>query len=338
MIGVRLPEEAWEDVEDEVEGLLEEWLVEEGATVEAGQGIANATVVKTSFEVLAPAAGTVDSIAIAAGETFGREADLAWIEPADGAAAPAAGPERAQASPAAGPAAAEAGKAEAERIPFTGIRGAVARNMAAAWQNPRVAAGVRVEMSACLALADELQAGLGPELKLTPTHLLLRAVALTLAEHPRLNGVVGEDGAELAAEVALGLAVNLEEGIVVPVIRDVASRPLEEIVSESRRLAEAARAGELGNAELSGGTFSVSNLGATGIDWFTPILNSPQIAILGVGAIAERPVASGGEVRAAPTMDLTLVYDHRAVDGHPASLMLAALRDRLQRADLGLDG
>lgn len=264
MIGVRLPEEAWEDVEEGVEGLLEEWLVEEGATVAAGQPLANATVVKTSHEVTAPAAGTVASIA--------------------------------------------------------------------------VAAGVRVEMDACLALEDELRADLGPELRLSPTHMLLRAVALTLAEHPRLNGVVGEDGADLASEVALGLAVNLSEGIVVPVLRDVASRPLAEIVSESQRLAEAARAGELGNAELSGGTFTVSNLGATGIDWFTPILNSPQIAILGVGAIAERPVVVAGEVRAAPTMDLTLVYDHRAVDGQPASAMLAALRDRLQRADLGLDG
>lgn len=337
MIGVRLPEEAWEDVEEGVEGLLEEWLVEEGATVAAGQPLANATVVKTSHEVTAPAAGTVASIAVAAGETFGREVDLARIEPTDGAAAPAAGPERAEASAAAG--AAVTGVVDTtERIPFTGIRGAVARNMAAAWQNPRVAAGVRVEMDACLALEDELRADLGPELRLSPTHMLLRAVALTLAEHPRLNGVVGEDGADLASEVALGLAVNLSEGIVVPVLRDVASRPLAEIVSESQRLAEAARAGELGNAELSGGTFTVSNLGATGIDWFTPILNSPQIAILGVGAIAERPVVVAGEVRAAPTMDLTLVYDHRAVDGQPASAMLAALRDRLQRADLGLDG
>jgi pyruvate dehydrogenase E2 component (dihydrolipoamide acetyltransferase) len=337
MIGVRLPPEAWEDVEEGAEGLLEEWLVEEGATIEAGQSIANATVVKTSFEVLAPAAGTVESIAIADGETFGRETDLAWIDPAEGSVPPPR-PEPAKASPPTDSAGGEPGEATAERIPLTGIRGAVARNMAAAWQNPRVAAGVRVEMSACLALEEELRAGLDPGLKLTPTHLLLRAVALTLAEHPRLNGVVGEEGVELAPEVALGLAVNLTEGIVVPVIRDPASRSPAEIVSETTRLAERARAGELDNAELNGGTFTVSNLGATGIDWFTPILNSPQIAILGVGAIAERPVASAGEVKAAPTMDLILVYDHRAVDGQPASLMLAALRDRLQRADLGLGG
>lgn len=335
MIGIRLPEEAWEDVEEDVDGLLEEWLVEEGAVVEAGQELASAIVLKTSYEVLAPATGTLDSIAVAAGATFGRETDLGWIEGAAGAA---------EAAPAPAAPAAESPQPSDESpagdgatvIPFTGVRGAVARNMAAAWQNPRVAAGVRVEMSACLALEAELRERLGPELKVTPTHLLARAVALTLAEHPRLNGVIGEDGVELAAEVSLGLAVNLEEGIMVPVLRDAGSRSIEEIVRESKRLAAGARSGDLGGADLSGGTFTISTLGATGIDWFTPILNAPQVAILGVGAIAERPVVSGGEVVAAPTMDLTLVYDHRAVDGHPASLMLAALRERLERADLQL--
>jgi pyruvate dehydrogenase E2 component (dihydrolipoamide acetyltransferase) len=267
-----------------------------------------------------------------------RDADLGWLEPAGepadaDAASPPAPAEGADPAPA--PAAEQAG---VETVPLTGIRGAVARNMTAAWQNPRVAAGVRVEMSAFLAREAELRETVGADLKLTPTHLLLRAVALTLAEHPRLNGVVGEGGVELAAEVALGVAVNLEEGIVVPVLRDAATRPLAEIVSESRRLAAEARAGGLGGADLSGGTFTVSTLGATGIDWFTPVLNSPQIAILGVGAIAERPVARDGEVTVAPTMDLTLVYDHRAIDGYPASLMLSALRDRLERADLDPSG
>lgn len=339
MIGIRLPEEAWEDVEEDVDGLLEEWLVEEGAVVEAGQGLASAIVLKTSYEVLAPATGKLDSIAVAAGETFGRETDLGWIEGAGGAEA--AAPEAPAAEPSPEPSggadpASDGGGEGATVVPFTGVRGAVARNMAAAWQNPRVAAGVRVEMSACLALEAELRERLGPELKVTPTHLLLRAVALTLAEHPRLNGVIGEHGVEVVPEVSLGLAVNLEEGIMVPVLHDVGSKSIEELVRESKRLAAGARAGELGGAELSGGTFTVSTLGATGIDWFTPILNAPQVAILGVGAIAERPLARGGEVVAAPTLDLTLVYDHRAVDGHPASLMLAALRERLERADLQL--
>lgn len=336
MIAIRLPEEAWEDVEDDVDGLLEEWLVEEGAVVEAGQALASGIVLKTSYEVLAPATGTLDSIAIPAGETFSRETDLGWIEPAGGAESSDGGEPESAAAPAAARQEASDDPG-ATKIPFTGVRGAVARNMTEAWQHPRVAAGVRVEMSACQKLAADLGERLGPESKLTPTHLLLRATALTLAEHPRLNGVVGEDGVEIRPEVSLGLAVSLDEGIMVPVVRDVASKSLEEVVAESKRLAEGARAGTLGNADLNGGTFTVSTLGATGIDWFTPILNAPQIAILGVGAIAERPLAVDGTVVAAPTMDLTLVYDHRAVDGHPASTMLAALRDRLERADLELE-
>lgn len=330
MIGLRLDDEAWEEVGDDDAALLEEWLVAESDGVEAGAVVASAILLKTSYEVVAPVAGTLAKIEVAAGESFMRDADLGWLEPADAGAATSAVPtEGTEPTPASA-----AEKAEVETIPLTGIRGAVARNMTAAWQNPRVAAGVRVEMSAFLAREAELRETVGPDLKLTPTHLLLRAVALTLAEHPRLNGVVGEDGVEPAVEVALGVAVNLEEGIIVPVLRDAATRPLAEIVSESRRLAAEARAGRLGGADLSGGTFTVSTLGATGIDWFTPVLNSPQIAILGVGAIVERPVARDGEVTVAPTMDLTLVYDHRAIDGYPASLMLSALRDRLERADL----
>ena len=94
-------------------------------------------------------------------------------------------------------------------------------------------------------------------------------------------------------------------------------------------LAEGARGGKLPASAYQRGTFTVSTLGATGIDWFTPVLNPPQIAILGVGRVAERPVVIAGEVVARPMMTLTLVFDHRALDGHPAGLFLGALARRL---------
>ncbi len=336
MPGLRLPEEAWEDVEKGVDALLEEWMVEEGSTVESGQPLANATVIKTSYEVVAPASGTLQSIAVAAGETFSRDTDIGEFV-ADGSVASSSKPEGSEARSSGEESASDHEEDQPSTVvPFTGIRGAVARNMSSSWQNPRVAAGVRVDMSACLAKLKELREELRVEAKLTPTHLLLRAVALTLLEHPRLNGSVEEDGVHLEDHVAIGLAVSMPEGILVPVLSDVASKSLEEIVEESRSLAERGRAGKLSASELKGGTFTVSTLGTTGIDWFTPIINSPEIAILGVGAIADRPVSRGGELVAASTMDLTLVYDHRAVDGHPASLMLAALRDRIETVDLRL--
>ncbi len=332
MTGVRLPEEAWEDVDEGVDGLLEEWLAAEGDSVEAGQPIASAIVLKTSHEVRAPASGTLESILVAAGATFGPDQDLAIIGGvgSDAASTDQVGDEPAAAAP-------EPSKpADDASIPLTGIRGAVARNMAAAWQHPRVAAAVEVDMRSCLEQLAQVQEDLGADRKATPTHLLVRALALTLAEHPRLNGTIEDDRIEVSPQVSLGLAVSLDEGVMVPILHDVGSMSVGEIVAESSRLASEARSGEIGSADLSGGSFTVSTLGSTGIDWFTPVLNSPHIAILGVGAIRKRALVEGDAVIAAPTMVLTLVYDHRAIDGHPASQMLFALKERLERGDLNL--
>ena len=320
MISIRPPDEVFEDVEEGVEGLLDDWLVGEGEPVSAGQPVAEAIVVKTSFQVMAPADGTIAQIVVAKGDTFAKGAELAMLEEG---ASEARAPEEA-AEPAAAPA----------RVPLTGLRGAVARGMAAAWQHPRVAVGADVDMTAALAHQRALQDELGDELRLSPTHLVLRAVALTLREHPRLNARMAEDAVEPVGEINLGLAVSLDEGIVVPVIRDADGKSISELAKEARELAEAAVAGSLPAPAFRDGTFTVSTLGAAGIDWFTPILNAPQVAILGVGRIADRVVARDGAPVVAPVMTLTLVFDHRAVDGQPAALFLAALRDRLERAQL----
>jgi pyruvate dehydrogenase E2 component (dihydrolipoamide acetyltransferase) len=332
LTGVRLPEEAWEDVDEGVDGLLEEWLAAEGDSVEAGQPIASAIVLKTSHEVLASGSGTLESILVAAGETFGPDQDLAVI---DGVGSGSAPPDRVEDEPAAA-APAQGTPGSDSSIPLTGIRGAVARNMAAAWQHPRVAAAVEVDMRACLEQLAKVQEDLGTDRKVTPTHLLIRALALTLAEHPRLNGTIEDDRIEVSSEISLGLAVSLAEGVMVPILHDVGSMAVSEIVAESSRLASEARSGQIGSADLTGGSFTLSTLGSTGIDWFTPVLNSPHIAILGVGAVRKRALVEGDSVIPAPTMALTLVYDHRAIDGHPASQMLFALKERLERGDLNL--
>ncbi len=175
-------------------------------------------------------------------------------------------------------AAAEA--AVTERIPLSGLRGIIARSMTSAWQTvPRVAAGLEVDVTAGLAARKALQERLGPEPHVSMTHLILRAVALALREHPRLNARVVEGAVEVVADVNLGLAVNLEDGLVVPVLRHADRKSVVELAAEARRLAEAAREGRLPPATLQGGTFTVTNLGATGIDWFTPIIHQPQVAM-----------------------------------------------------------
>jgi pyruvate/2-oxoglutarate dehydrogenase complex dihydrolipoamide acyltransferase (E2) component len=326
VVGVRIPAEAWEGVEEGTEALLEQWLVREGDVVAAGQPVATAILVKTNYEIAAPAAGRIARILVAAQGTFGRDQDLALLEEVD--VGPSSG------GPAAAiPPAAASEVAMAERIPLSGLRGIIARNMTAAWQTvPRVAAGLEVEMTAALAMRTALQAQVGPEPHISLTHLILRSVALTLREHPRLNARVVEDAVEVVADVNLGLAVHLEDGLLVPVLRHADRKSVVELAAEAHRLAEAAREGHLAPATLQGGTFTVTNLGAAGIDWFTPIIHRPEIAILGVGRVAERAVVRAGRVVAAPMMTLTLVYDHRGVDGYPASLFLAAVGDRLQRA------
>ncbi len=162
---------------------------------------------------------------------------------------------------------------------------------------------------------------------------MLRAAALTLREHPAVNGIVSDQAVEHWADVNLGVAVNTPVGVVVPVLMQADAFNLGELEQRVGVLAGSARAGKLPASAYQRGTFTVSTLGATGIDWFTPVLNPPQIAILGVGRVAERAVVIAGQVVARPMMTLTLVFDHRALDGHPAGLFLSALAQRLAAGD-----
>lgn len=215
-------------------------------------------------------------------------------------------------------------------IPLKGLRGTIARNMTAGWQAPRVAMGAEVDMTTCLARLAALQAQAGPATKLTVTAMVLRAVALTLREHPRLNALLREGGIEPMAQVHLGLAVALDDGLAVPVIRDADTKPVEMLAAESRALATGTRAGTLPPKAYQSATFTVTNLGMTGIDWFTPILNPPQVGIVGLSRVVDRAVVRDGQIVVAPMTTLTLVFDHRAVDGYPAALFLRDLRARLE--------
>ena len=216
-------------------------------------------------------------------------------------------------------------------VPLKGIRGVIARSLTAAWQAPRVAQGLDVDMSAVLARVKTERAAAGT--KISITHAVLRAAALTLREHPAVNGVVSDQAVELWADVNLGIAVNTPVGVVVPVLMQADAFNLAELEQRVGALAGSARAGKLPASAYQRGTFTVSTLGATGIDWFTPVLNPPQISILGVGRVAERAVVISGQVVARPMMTLTLVFDHRALDGHPAGLFLSALAQRLAAGD-----
>ena len=165
---------------------------------------------------------------------------------------------------------------------------------------------------------------------LSPLHLVIKATARALREHPRMNAIQSENEIELIEEINVGVAVALPEGLIVPTIRRADERSLEEIAREARDLANKVREGKASYEEVTGGTFTVTNLGAYDIDAFTPIVNPPQIGILGVGRVAEKPVVHQGEIAKRSMMFLSLTFDHRVIDGVPAAEFLRALKGHLE--------
>jgi len=152
------------------------------------------------------------------------------------------------------------------------------------------------------------------------TDYIIAATARALIDHPHVNAQVTDDGIALLPEVHVGMAVALDDGLIVPVIPGTARRDLASLSGESSRLAAAARSGSLAFADLEGGTFSVSTLGAFGVDGFTPVINPPNAAILGVGRLRRDAVIDDdGNVGAVSRMTLSLTWDHRVFDGAPAA-------------------
>jgi pyruvate dehydrogenase E2 component (dihydrolipoamide acetyltransferase) len=220
--------------------------------------------------------------------------------------------------------------------PLTRIRRVTAQRMAASSAaTARVTLFVEADFSEAARFRRQLQ----PEFerlgvaKRPWDALIARAAALALVEHPNVNAQwVEGQGIRRQAGVHVGVAVAVEpEGLVVPVLRDAHSRSLREIAAELLERVERARAGRLEVAEMQGGTFTITNLGAYRIDGFTPILNPPETAILGVGRIADKAVVVDGRIEPRTMCTLSLSFDHRVVDGVPAAAFLARLAELLER-------
>ncbi len=168
--------------------------------------------------------------------------------------------------------------------------------------------------------------------KLTLTPLVLRAVAATLKKHPIFNSSLDEVANEVVLKdyVHLGIAVDTEQGLIVPVIRDVDKKSVLELAKELEVLAQKARDRKVSADELKGGTFTISNQGAIGGAHFTPIVNRPEVAILGLGRGALKPVVRDGKVEARMMTPLGLSYDHRVIDGGSAARFIVDLVATMQ--------
>jgi pyruvate dehydrogenase E2 component (dihydrolipoamide acetyltransferase) len=188
-----------------------------------------------------------------------------------------------------------------------------------------------IDMSAAVAGRKRLKAST-PEGGVVPSFndMVVKACALALKEFPRANGAYRDGKFELYSRVNVGVAVAAQDALVVPTVFDADRKGLAQIAADARALAGKVREGKVTPPELSGGTFTVSNLGMFGIRSFSAIINSPQAAILAVGAIEERPVVRDGEITTAQLMDITLACDHRILYGADAAEFLARIRALLE--------
>ncbi len=242
-----------------------------------------------------------------------------------GAAAPVpAPPVRTSATGAAAIAAAPAAGAKPQfrSIPLRGMRKTIAARM---HQSLRDTAQLTISTEADVTAAVDFRTRQGRDFDFTYTDLLIHAVARALLRHPRMNSRLSEDAIVMLTGVNIGMAVALDEGLIVPVIRAADRRSLREIAASSKELGEKARTGGLKLEDVSGGTFTVTNLGTWGVDAFTPILNLGETGILGVGRIVEKPAVFRGEISRRSMLTLSLTFDHRVIDGAPAASFLQSV-------------
>ena len=231
----------------------------------------------------------------------------------------------------------DAAMPEWKDTPVKGVRKIIAERMRAS-----LAGAAQLTLNA-VAKADALQAwrakakvraeslGLPP---ITINDLILFAVSRVLPRFPAVNAHWRGDTIRQFRDVHLGMAVDTEKGLLVPVLRQVQAKSLATIAVEAKALAKTCQAGKITPEALQGSTFSITNVGALGIESFTPVLNTPEVAILGVGAISLRPYEGSSGIDFIPSLHLSLTFDHQALDGAPAARFLQALVQAIESIDV----
>jgi pyruvate dehydrogenase E2 component (dihydrolipoamide acetyltransferase) len=253
------------------------------------------------------------------------------------AAAPAVATPAAAAPVPAAPVPVSASAGEVKVIPLTGVRGIIAERLTRSVREaPQFHVSADIMMDQLIALRDELLPVLERDfrIRLSYTDLMIKAVARALEAYPVLNSFVSSEAITVQPQVNLGVAVGAEQGMVVPVIQDAAARSLAEVAADLKRLAASARRGSLSLADLSGGTFTLSNLGMYGVSSFAAIVNPPQAGILAVGGTREELRPEGRGIAVRRVASFTITCDHRAVDGVMAAQFLGRLKEIIEGPEL----
>ncbi|MEM3627195.1 MAG: dihydrolipoamide acetyltransferase family protein [Candidatus Bathyarchaeia archaeon] len=351
------------------EGTVGKWYKREGDAVERGEPIVEIISEKATYDLEAPASGILRKILVGEGADAPVDAVLAFIAAPDekfSEAEIAAEAQRAieeakgkiLASPAAKRLAREYGvdlslvrgsRPEGriveedvrrfigesrgflprvkEVIPLSGFRRTSAERVT---MSAKTAPHSTIMMEVDVSRAAELHR----KLQVSYTAILVKAVAEALLEHPLLNSTFDGNQIKIFEDVNVGVAVATEHGLVVPVIKNADGKSLREIDEALNGMAERARRGKLAKEEVTGGTFTITNLGMYGVEFFTPIINPPEAAILGAGKVTEKPVVVDGKIEVKPLMMLSLSFDHRIVDGAPAAEFLSKVKEKIEKLEM----
>ena len=346
----------------EEEGRVIRWLKREGDHVSRGEPIAEIESAKVTAEVESPASGVISRIAVADGASAKAGDLLATIgEEAPSPASPASRPYAPQADPSVRrlaeaygidlnqvEAGGERGKVleasvralieeetapEIRQVPLVGMRKTIADRLYGSLQST---AQVTITTEADATESEQLRRDLVSQwrnkgVRPMSVAMLIKVAARALNENPRLNATINGETVSLHKHVNVGFAVAVEASLVVPVIKLAEQKTLIDISREARELATRAQRDQLSPGEMADGTFTITSMGVYDVDAFTPIINPPQVAILGTGRLVEKPVVYNGEITKRSMIALSLTFDHRAIDGVPAGQLLKAIKEYLEQ-------
>jgi pyruvate dehydrogenase E2 component (dihydrolipoamide acetyltransferase) len=325
-------------------GSVAKWLKKEGERLEKGEALLEIETQKVACEVEAPASGILRRIVAQVGSDVPVGGLLAIItEP--GEELPLEEMKRltvpATEETAAAPVPAASSRPRATRtIPFVGMRRSIAERLSESHRTTlSTVLMTSVDMTETMRLRKEL---LGEIEKahgapLTYSSILVKTTAAALKDNAIVNSALEDDEIRIFEDINVGVAVSVEEGLIVPVVHKADKKSLSEIALRLKELTEKAKRQVISLSEVTGGTFTITNLGMHGVDVFVPIINPPQSAILGVGEILEKALVIGGQIMVRPVMSLTLVFDHRVFDGVQGARFLQTLKRILEDRHLLLD-
>ncbi len=221
-----------------------------------------------------------------------------------------------------------------ETLPVAGMRKVIASRMHNSLLNSaQLTINMKADVTDLISLQREIKEVIQQrhKVKISLTDFIARAVVLSLQEHKQMNSAYTDNEIHLYNHVHLGMAVALENGLVVPVVQHAEKMPLVELAAEIKTRAADARQGQLSTDRMQGSTFTITNLGAYGVEYFTPVLNPPETGILGVGATEDVPMYKGDDLQRRNVLPLSLTFDHRVLDGAPAANFLGTIKQYLEQ-------